>query len=220
MTQPRNNTSRLAAAALVMSFGVAGIALAENDARPGFSNAHGLRPDRPSRPAHPGLQSDAETTRPGQGGRCGTDSDQWSPDGPRLEVGKETHRIWSDQADTPRQNDVGDNEIEWFEAAIENPFGFETAEENGPQLEVGEESDRNDDWSADDLESDTQSTRPQGISCDPMDMNSDGKVDIEDFALLLDAFGTVQGDINRDGRTDGQDLGLMLARITAPVPND
>ena len=53
-----------------------------------------------------------------------------------------------------------------------------------------------------------------------MDMNSDGKVDIEDFALLLDAFGTVHGDINRDGRTDGQDLGLMLARITTPVPND
>ena len=220
MTQSRTNAARLATAALAMSFGVVGVALAEPDARPGISDQHGLRPDRPSRPAHPGLRSDLSTTRPGADGRCGVDSDRWSPDGPRLQPGRETHRLGSDAADRPRPNDVGEHEIEWSEAARENPFGFETAEEHGPRLAIGEESDRDDDWSADDLESDTRSTRPRNGTRDPMDMNADGTVDLEDFARLLDAFGTIHGDLDRDGRTDGRDLGLMLARLTAPVPND
>ena len=221
--QPRHTTTRLATAALVMSFGVAGIALAEGESRPGVSNAHGLRPDRPRAAEHPGLRPAAESDRGIVGNRCGTDSDAWSVDGPELGTGAKSYRLWSDQQAKPRGNDLGDHELEWI-AAMEDPFGFgvddlETARADEPEFTTGVESDRSNDWSADDLDADVAQGGP-GFNCDPMDLDRNGSVDLEDFALVIEAFGTDLADLDRDGITDGRDLGLMLARLTAPVVND
>ena len=55
---------------------------------------------------------------------------------------------------------------------------------------------------------------PDWTSCDPFDVNIDGKVDMEDFAELLANFGTAEGDLTGNGLVDGEDLGLLLIRIS------
>ena len=55
---------------------------------------------------------------------------------------------------------------------------------------------------------------PDWTSCDPFDVNIDGKVDTDDFAELLANFGTAEGDLTGNGLVDGEDLGLLLIRIS------
>ena len=53
-----------------------------------------------------------------------------------------------------------------------------------------------------------------------MDINHNGFVDMQDFGLLVAAFGTAEHDLNGDGLVDGQDLGLLLARMTPLISVD
>ena len=74
-------------------------------------------------------------------------------------------------------------------------------------------------WSLDDLESD-HADAPDLILEDPMDIDRNGTVDMQDFGLLMAAFGGAEHDLNGDGLVDGRDLGLMLARMTPLVAVD
>ena len=73
-------------------------------------------------------------------------------------------------------------------------------------------------WESDDLSSDHANAR--SLQLDPMDINDNGIVDMQDFGLLVAAFGTAEHDLNGDGLVDGQDLGLILARMTPLVAVD
>jgi hypothetical protein len=42
------------------------------------------------------------------------------------------------------------------------------------------------------------------------DLSGDGRVDANDLAILLNAWGLAGGDLNGDGITNGSDLALML----------
>lgn len=86
-------------------------------------------------------------------------------------------------------------------------------------IEAGEADDEDPKWDADDLEADHADARSL-IKEDPMDIDSNGIVDMQDFGHLIAAFGTSEHDLNGDGLVNGQDLGLMLARMTPLVAVD
>ena len=73
-------------------------------------------------------------------------------------------------------------------------------------------------WESDDLSSDHADAR--SLQHDPMDIDYNGIVDMQDFGLLIAAFGTAEHDLNGDDLVDGQDLGLILARMTPLVAVD
>ncbi len=84
---------------------------------------------------------------------------------------------------------------------------FPTAERLASQPELSS-SDR------DEIELPNDADLPDWTSCDPFDVNADGKVDFEDLAQLLASFGTAEGDLTGNGEVDGEDLGLLLIRIS------
>ena len=129
-----------------------------------------------------------------------------------------------------RQNDAY-NELEYLEiirCSWEDPFGFSSDDRDADkagrkkndsrQVQVADAEEEKAKWESDDLSSDHANART--LQQDPMDINHNGIVDMQDFGLLVAAFGTAEHDLNGDGLVDGQDLGLILARMTPLIAVD
>ena len=136
------------------------------------------------------------------------------------------------EADRAGRQYDDDNELEYLEiirCAWGDPFGFSSddlaADKPGrrqgdfswAQTEDADEEEAK--WESGDLDSD-QADRPRLLQQDPMDIDSNGIIDMRDFGLLVAAFGTAEHDLDGDGLVDGQDLGLILARMTPLVAVD
>lgn len=201
MKQSRHASLSFASAAtcLMVSLGVNASAVAEVESQSRLTNADGLSPARIQIDAQPKYQRFDEIDPRHSGPRCGTDSPEWTPRGPKLHVHVRLER-WDDASShrlryesKRRGNDSGARELTRIESAMTDPFGF------GVQ----------------DLEVKVRASNPfRGPACDPMDLDGNGSVDITDFELLVAAFGTATGDLDRSGIVDGRDLGLMLMKIS------
>lgn len=116
--------------------------------------------------------------------------------------------------------------------------GFQTARPSRKQtganpFDLFEMIERELDFSADDLDSANGPRQSDGgrpfelaeaaqkrLHHDPMDIDWNGTVDMQDFGLLIAAFGSADHDLDGDGVVDGKDLGLMLVRMNSLVATD
>ena len=201
MKHCRHATLSVASAAicLMVSLAVNASAVAEVESQSRLTNADGLSPARIQIDAQPKFQRFDEIEKRHSGPRCGTDSPEWTPRGPKHHVDIRLER-WNDASSHRRRyeskrpgNDSGAREPTQIESAMTDPFGFGVK----------------------DLEAEVRAANPfRGPACDPMDLDGNGSVDIADFELLVAAFGTAKGDLDRSGIVDGRDLGLMLLKIS------
>ena len=138
-----------------------------------------------------------------------------------------------DSANGPRQSDGGRPfelaEIrEWTADDLDSANGPRQSD-GGRPFELAEIRE----WTADDLDSANGPRQSDGgrpfelaeaaqkrLHHDPMDIDWNGTVDMQDFGLLIAAFGSADHDLDGDGVVDGKDLGLMLVRMNSLVATD
>ena len=142
------------------------------------------------------------------------------------------------QTARPSRKQTGANPFDLFEM-IERELDFSADDldsANGPRQSDGGrpfELAEIREWTADDLDSangprPSEGGRPFGLAeaaqkrlhHDPMDIDWNGTVDMQDFGLLIAAFGSADHDLDGDGVVDGKDLGLMLVRMNSLVATD
>ena len=117
---------------------------------------------------------------------------------------------------------------EWTADDLDSANGPGRTHEGRP-LELAEIHE----WTADDLDSANGPRQPyegrplelaeleqQRLQHDPMDIDWNGIVDMQDFGMLLAGFGSAEHDLDGDGVVNGKDLGLMLVRMNTLVAVD
>ena len=142
------------------------------------------------------------------------------------------------QTARPSRKQTGANPFDLFEM-IERELDFSADDldsANGPRQSDGGrpfELAEIREWTADDLDSANGPRQSDGgrpfelaeaaqkrLHHDPMDIDWNGTVDMQDFGLLIAAFGSADHDLDGDGVVDGKDLGLMLVRMNSLVATD
>ena len=142
------------------------------------------------------------------------------------------------QTARPKRNQTGGNPLDLLEL-IESELAFTVDDldsadgpgrtHEGRPLELAEIHE----WTADDLDSANGPRQPyegrplelaeleqQRLQHDPMDIDWNGIVDMQDFGMLLAGFGSAEHDLDGDGVVNGKDLGLMLVRMNTLVAVD
>ena len=99
--------------------------------------------------------------------------------------------------------------LDELEQLEDDPFGFEVdaPDRSGVDTTALQLAGPVNTWQAEDSR----------LLHDPMDIDFDGRIDFNDFAMLVAAFGTEDHDLDGNGIVDGGDLGLMLSSMSTAL---